>query len=238
MSAYNTGIAEYGIQSDAQISSQEVAAYNSALQEISNFAAYTAQEFLTDQGEIELGLMDDAIDDFAEATVALVSVVEIADMAVEAQQTDDVQKQEDLQDYVSANEQLLSVDQDTVDSYNDSLDDVATHAANATAYLAVASDEGASAWLQEGADNAGVRFTEAADNLSFVHQSSAVLLDFSAQNQGYAVWVDGTDQFGIDLMLSRSDVLFNGSDSDFYLNGPTKNSCFFAGTECDEDINR
>ena len=235
MSSTSAGIAPLGIQTDAQISSAEVTAYNSALQNLGDFAAYTAAEFLNDQGQIELGLMNDAIDDFAEATVALISVVEVADMAAEAQQTNDIQQQEDLQDYVSTNDQLLQVSQDDVAAYNDSLDDIASHASNAVAYLAVAGNEGATDFLQQGADNAGVRFTEAKENLSYVASSRAVLLDFKAQNQGYGVWVDGTDAFGINLMLTRSDVLLEGSNSDFYLNGPTQNSCFFSGTDCSSD---
>ena len=238
MGPTNAGIAEFGVQTDAYISSQEATAYNNALQGMESFTAYTAAEFLNDQGQIEIGLLNDAVDTFAEITVDLATVVQVSDMAVEAQQTEDVQKQEDLQDFVSSNEQMLTISAEDIEVYNDSLDDVATHAANAAAYLAVASDEGATAWLQEGADNAGVRFTDAAENLSFVHQSSAVLLDFSAQNQGYAVWVDGTDAFGIDLMLTRTEVLFNGADSDFYMNGPTQNKCFFSGTDCNEDIAR
>ena len=237
MGPTSLGIAEFGVQTEAHISSQEATAYNNALEGIANFTAYTAAEFLNDQGQIEIGLLNDAVDTFAEITVELATVVQVSDMAVEAQQTDDVQKQEDLQDFVSSNEQMLTIAPEDIEVYNDSLDDVATHAANAAAYLAVASDEGATAWLQEGADNAGVRFTDAAENLSFVHQSRAVLLDFSAQNQGYAVWVDGTDAFGINLMLTRADVLLNGSNSDFYLNGPTQKKCFFSGTDC-EDVAR
>ena len=233
MSSTNFGIAPLGMQTDAQISSAETDAYNNALQGISNFTAYTAQEFLNDQGHVELDLMNEAIDNFAEATVALVSVVEIADMAVEAQQTNNIQQQEDLQDYVSTNEQLLTVSQDDVQAYNTSLDDIASHAANAAAYLAVASNGDAVQHLQDGADQAGVRFTDAANNLSFVHNSSAVLLDFAAQNQGYAVFVNGTDFFGINIMASRSDILLEGSNSDFYLQGPTQNSCFFAGEKCE-----
>jgi hypothetical protein len=237
MTASNSGIAPLGMHYDAYISSEEVSAYNAALQNLGSYVAYTAADFLNDQGQIELGLMNDAIDDFADATVALISVVEVADMAAEAQQTNDIQKQEDLQDYVSTNEQLLTVSQDDVQAYNDSLEDVASHASNAVAYLAVAADEGATDFLQQGADNAGVRFTDAADNLSYVASSRAVLLDFQAQNQGYAVWVDGTDAFGIDLMLTRAEVLFEGGNSDFYLNGPTQNACFFSGEGCEAAVN-
>lgn len=233
MSSTNFGVAPLGMQTDAQISSVETEAYNIALQGISNFTAYTAQEFLNDQGHVELDLMNEAIDTFAEATVALVSVVEIADMAVEAQQTNDIQQQEDLQDYVSTNEQLLTISQDDVQAYNTSLDDIASHAANAAAYLAVASNGDAVQHLQDGADQAGVRFTDAANNLSFVHNSSAVLLDFATQNQGYAVFVDGSDFFGINIMASRSEILFEGGNSDFYLQGPTQNSCFFSGEKCE-----
>jgi hypothetical protein len=237
MTASNSGIAPLGMHYDAYISSEEVSAYNAALQNLGSYVAYTAADFLNDQGQIELGLMNDAIDDFADATVALISVVEVADMAAEAQQTNDIQKQEDLQDYVSTNEQLLTVSQDDVQAYNDSLEDVASHASNAVAYLAVAGNEGATDFLQQGADNAGVRFTDAADNLSYVASSRAVLLDFQAQNQGYAVWVDGTDAFGIDLMLTRAEVLFEGGNSDFYLNGPTQNACFFSGEGCEAAVN-
>jgi len=225
-------VAEYGIQANAYITSEQAEAYNSALSGMTNFQAYTATEFLTDQGNIQLELMEDAIDDFTSVVVDMSTVVQVADMAVEAQQTDDVKKQEDLQKYVVNNAEILTIDQTDVDSYNQSLDDVAEHANAAGAYLAVAGNTEATDFLNNAALESGNTFTDAADTLAFDHSNNLITVDWSnAVTLG--VYIDGSYDTAIDVMKSNSEILAIGSASDFYLTGPTANNydCFIGQGE-------
>ena len=225
-------VAEYGIQANAYITSEQATAYNSALAGMTNFQAYTATEFLTDQGNIQLELMEDAIDVFTSVVVDMSTVVQVADMAVEAQQTKDTQKQEDLQDYVVNNAEILTIDQTDVDSYNQSLDDVAEHASTAGAYLAVAANVEATDFLDNASIETGNRWTDSVDNLSFDHGNNMVAVDWSNATM-YGVYIDGSYNTAIDVLKSNSEILSIGSASDFYLTGPTASNydCFIGSGE-------
>lgn len=50
------------------------------------------------------------------------------------------------------------------------------------------------------------------------------------------MFLNGTDQFGLNLYLSGSDVLLAGQESELYITGPTNlgYQCFVYGNECDE----
>ena len=225
-------VAEYGIQANAYITSEQATAYNSALAGMTNFQAYTATEFLTDQGNIQLELMEDAIDVFTSVVIDMSTVVQVADMAVEAQQTKDTQKQEDLQDYVVNNAEILTIDQTDVDSYNQSLDDVAEHASTAGAYLAVAANVEATDFLDNASVETGNRWTDSVDNLAFDHGNNIVTVDWSNATT-YGVYIDGSYDTAIDVLKSNSEILSIGSASDFYLTGPTASNydCFIGSGE-------
>jgi hypothetical protein len=225
-------VAEYGIQANAYITSEQATAYNSALAGMTNFQAYTATEFLTDQGNIQLELMEDAIDDFTSVVIDMSTVVQVADMAVEAQQTDDVQKQEELQEFVVDNAEILTIDQGEVDAYNQSLDDVAEHANAAGAYLAVAANVEATDFLDNASIETGNRWTDSVDNLAFDHSNNIVTVDWSNATT-YGVYIDGSYNTAIDVLKSNSEILSIGSASDFYLTGPTASNydCFIGSGE-------
>jgi len=225
-------VGEYGIQENAYITAAQAEAYNSAISGMTNFQAYTATEFLTDQGNIQLELMENAIDDFTSVVIDMSTVVQVADMAVEAQQTDDVQKQEELQEYVVNNAEILTIDQSDVEEYNQSLDDVAEHANAAGAYLAIAADSSATDFLNNAALESGNSFSDSADNLAFDHSNNIVTVSWSnAVTLG--VYIDGSYDTAIDVMKSNSEILAIGSASDFYLTGPTANNydCFIGSGE-------
>lgn len=228
------GIAPLDAQKSAHISEEQRTAYNQALSNLSNFTAYTAVEFLNDQGQNELDAMNAAIDDFTEAVVDLSTVIQVNEMAVEAAETDNVQKQEDLQDFVAANEMSLDISQEDVEAYNQSLDDIAEHSANAAAYLTVANHEGAAEFMQNGADTADKRFTDPETSLSFNQQSGMVLIEWQSLGLGYGVFLNGQDAFGIDIYMTDAEVLAEGSASAYYLTGPTASSydCFFGYEQC------
>ena len=236
MVTYNGSyIAPANMQATAYITQEQADAYNSALVNLAEFTPYTAADFLNDQGENELAAMNAAVENFAEVVVDMSTVIQVSEMAAEAQETDNVQQQEDLQEFVSTNELSLQITEEDVQEYNASLDDVAEHAANAAAYLSVAGNEEAAAFIQEGADNAGESFNNPNNTLSFNHSTGLVAVLWESTNTGTGVFVNGTDAFGIDAYVLDSTVLTEGSQSGFYLEGPTAKGyeCFMYGTNCD-----
>lgn len=236
MVTYNGSyIAPANMQATAYITQEQADAYNDALVNLAEFTPYTAVDFLNDQGENELAAMNAAVEDFTEVVVDMSTVIQVSEMAAEAQETDNVQQQEDLQEFVSTNELSLQITEEDVQEYNASLDDVAEHAANAAAYLSVAGNEEAAAFIQEGADNAGESFNNSNNTLSFNHSNGLVAVMWESTNTGTGVFVNGTDAFGIDAYVLDSTVLTEGSQSGFYLTGPTAQGyeCFMYGTNCD-----
>jgi hypothetical protein len=228
-------IAPANMQSAAYLTQEQADAYNSALTNLASFQPYTAVDFLNDAGENELAAMNAAVENFTEVVVDMSTVIQVSEMAAEAQETDNVQQQEDLQSFVSTNELSLQVTAEDVEEYNTSLDDVAEHAANAAAYLSVAGNEEAAAFIQEGADNAGESFNNPNNSLTFNHSSGMVAVMWESTNNGTGVFVNGQDAFGINVYLTDSAVLTEGSSSSFYLEGPTAQGyeCFMYGTGCE-----
>ena len=59
-----------------------------------------------------------------------------------------------VQEFVANNQEVLTITQEEVtDTYNQSIDDIETHANNASAFTAVAANEDAVGFLEQGAEN-------------------------------------------------------------------------------------
>lgn len=225
--AYDGSISDGTLSATAHITAQDVEAYNYALENVSGFSPYgDAQTALENAANTELDLMHEAVEVFSGAVVELVTVTEIADMAVNAETPNE---QAAVQDYVQTNAEALKVDQTTVDTYNQSIDDIETHANNAGAYLGVAQNKEAVAFLEQGAADSNTTVDGA--NLAYDANQQWVAMTY-ATGSANAVFVNGTDAFGIDLYVSEADVLAYGAQSAYYLNGPNADrySCFTAGS--------
>jgi hypothetical protein len=103
----------------AHISTEQLNAYNAALGNMDTYQAYgDVQALLETQAANELQLMDSAIETFTEVVVDMIAVVEVAEIAAEAETPDDKAA---VQEYVLANEAALTITSDEVDTYNQSL---------------------------------------------------------------------------------------------------------------------
>jgi hypothetical protein len=149
----NTGILlvgaaqEYAYQGDAlssgnvsttaHIQEAQVQAYNDALVNFAeNYQPYgDLKAVLENKAMEELELMDNAIGTFTEAVVEMIEVQQVAERVEEAQ--GNPQQEEEVQTFVAETTEVLQIEQETVDTYNQSVDDIETHANNASAYLAV-----------------------------------------------------------------------------------------------------
>lgn len=219
------------LSSTAHISTEQLDAYNAALTNFSTsyqpYGDLTA--VLENKAMDELELMSNAVETFAEVVVEMVQVVELTEKIEEALTPS---SEEELQTFVSDNIEVLQIEQETVDTYNQSVDDIETHANNASAYLSVANSEDAVAFLEQGIENANTT----AEQTSIMYDANAqwVSMGYNTTRNLTAVYLNGGDDIGLNLYMSEVDILAAGSDSDFYLTGPTAQGykCFMTG-ECE-----
>lgn len=227
-----TGISDGQLAGTAYISSDQVLAYNAALSGMVSYMPYgSAEQYLEEQAEAELQLMEDAIDVFTTVVVDMLAVQEVSEAANNAETPDD---EAAVQEYVVNNTDALTIDQDDADTYNQSIDDIETHANAAGAFLGVAANSDAVAFLDQGAMDNNTRIED--NTLSYSASNQAVSLAWVSGNPATDVYVNGTDQFNINLYVSHSDILIAGESSELYLTGPTYlgYECFVTQTNCEE----
>ena len=230
----NTGgaLSSGSLAGTAHISTAQLEAYNAALGNMDTYQAYgDVQALLEAKAATEFELMNTAVEEFTEVVVEMIAVVEVSEIAAEAETPDD---KAEVQAYVVANETTLSITQDQVDTYNQSLDDIEEHGNNASAFLGVANNESAVAFLQQGAEDNNSN----ADlgTLTFSQDQQWVKLSYAGTNSANAVYINGQEgSFGMDFYVSEADLLSTGAQSELYLTGPTKLGyrCFMFEEDCD-----
>ncbi len=216
----------------AHISTAQLNAYNNALSNMANYEAYgSVQDLLETQAATELQLMDDALDTFTDVVVDMIAVVEVAEIAAEAETPDD---KAEVQAYVVENEATLSITQEEVDTYNQSLNDIEEHANNASAYLGVAANAEAVDFLQQGAENNNSNADFA--TLSYDANKQWVKVAYQGTNNASAVYLNGQGgSFNMNFYLTEAELLTAGAQSELYLTGPTALGyrCFMFNEDCD-----
>jgi hypothetical protein len=225
-----TSLSDGSVSESAHITSQQIQAYNDALSNMASYMPYgDVLAVLNEQANTELELMDQAVDVFTEAVVEMVQVVQVAEMAEEASTPDE---EAQVQEFVVNNQEVLTITQEEVTEYNQSIDDIETHANNASAFIAVAANVDAVDFLQQGAENNNTTAEQA--TLSYSANNQWVKMQWAGTNNATAVFLNGNDNFGLDLYVSDADILVAGQESNFYLTGPTAQGydCFMYG-DCD-----
>ena len=227
-----TGLSDGQLAGTAHITTEQVNAYNQALSGMVTYLPYgSAQNYLEKQAAAELDLMEAAIDDFTTVVVDMLAVQEVAELAAEASTPDE---EAAVQEYVTSNTDALTIDQSDADTYNQSLDSIETHANAAGAFLGVAANPDAVAFLNQGAMDNNTRIET--NTLSYSASTQAVSLAWTSGNPATSVYVNGSDAFKINLYVSHQDILTAGSTSEFYLTGPTYlgYECFMSQLNCEE----
>jgi len=221
------------LSTTAHIQETQVQAYNDALTNFAtNYQPYgDVRAVLENKAVAELELMDDAIDTFAEAVVSMSTAIQVAEKVEEANTPD---QEAEVQTFVVDNVEVLQIEQDTVDTYNQSVDDIETHANNASAYLAVANSEEAVEFLQQSVEDANT--TAEQTNIFYDANAQWVSMGYPVSKNLTIVLLSGNEDMGLDLYVTETDVLAAGSESEFFQTGPTYlgYSCFMYGTECVE----
>ncbi|MDB4278355.1 hypothetical protein N9917_01995 [Deltaproteobacteria bacterium] len=226
-----SGLSDGTLSSTAHISTEQLDAYNNALSSFAiNYQPYgDVQTVLENHANTELEMMDEAIGVFTEVVVDMITVQEVATQVVEAESP---QEEADVQEFVAQNQEMLTISADTVDTYNQSVDDIETHANNASAFLAVASNKEAVAFLEQGAENNNTTAEQA--TVSYSAGNQWVQMSWANTNNASAVYLNG-QSYGLDMYVSEADVLLVGSQSEFYLSSPMVSQghdCYMYG-ECE-----
>jgi hypothetical protein len=227
-----TGISDGQLAGTAYITTEQVNAYNQALSGMITYLPYgSAQDYLEEQAAAELALMEAAIDDFTTVVVNMLAVQEVAELAAEADTPDE---EAAVQEYVTSNTDALTIDQSDADAYNQSLDSIETHANAAGAFLGVAANPDAVAFLDQGAMDNNTRVET--NTLSYSASTQAVSLAWTSGNPATSIYVNGSDAFNINLYVSHQDILTAGATSELYLTGPTYlgYECFMTQLNCEE----
>lgn len=224
------GISNGTLSSTAHISAEQVDAYNSALSNMSNYLPYGApvKEVLENMAMDSLAEMESHIDTFVEVTVDLVSVAQVAEMAESASTP---KQEEEVQTFVSQNQEMLTIDQNEVDTYNTSLDEIESSANEAAVYLSVANSEAAD-FLQQSVEDANTT----TDNVNIFYDQNAqwLAMGYNTTRNLTVVMLNGTGAHGLDLYYSEADILALGTETEFYQTSPIAMGydCFF-NMECD-----
>ena len=224
------GISSGQLSGNYYISEEQVANYNEALTGMVTYMPYgSAEDYANQQAENEIEQMEAAIEDFTTVVVDMLSVQEVAERAEAAETPDD---QAVVQDYVAQND--LSVSQDDADTYNQSLDDIENHANAAGAFLAVAGNPEAVAFLMEGAMANNTRVEDNA--LTYSSANQAVELAWANSDTVSSIYLNGQGDYGLDIYATEATILNTGYESMFYNSGPTALgfNCFMYQTDCDE----
>jgi hypothetical protein len=227
-----TGLSDGQLAGTAYITTEQVNAYNQALSGMITYLPYgSAQDYLEERAAAELALMEAAIDNFTTVVVDMLVVQEVAELAAEASTPDE---EAAVQEYVTNNMDALTIDQSDADMYNQSLDSIETHANAAGAFLGVAANPDAVAFLDQGAMDNNTRVET--NTLSYSASTQAVSLAWTSGNPATSIYVNGSDAFNINLYVSHQDILTAGASSELYLTGPTYlgYECFMTQLNCEE----
>jgi len=224
------GISSGQLSGNYYISDEQVANYNAALTGMVNYMPYgSAEDYLNEQAQSEIDAMEAAIEDFTTVVVDMLEVQEVAERAETAETPDD---QAEVQDYIAQND--MSVSQDDADTYNQSLDDIENHANAAGAFLAVAGNPEAVAFLNQGAVDNNTRVE--ANALTYSSANQAVELAWASSDTISSIYLNGQGNYGLDIYASEATILNTGYESQFYNTGPTAlgYNCFVYQADCDE----
>ena len=233
-SHHGDALSSGNVSTTAHIQEAQVQAYNNALVDFAeNYKPYgDIKAVLENKAMEELELMDDAIGTFTEAVVNMIEVQQVAEKVQEAE--GNPQQEEEVQIFVAETVEVLQIEQEDVDAYNQSTDDIETHANNASAYLAVVNSEEAVAFLEQGIENANTT----AEQTTIFYDANAqwVSMGYNTTRNLTAVFLNGNDDMGLNLYVTETDILAAGSESEFFQTSPTHlgYSCFMYGTECVE----
>ena len=208
------GVIDYSavIPEEYLITDADVAAYSEAVAAVQDALYYTTQMALEEKAAQSMVKVSEAVDNFVVASHQLAVVEEVAEKAETAQETNNVDDQIAVQEYVETND--VSISQETVAEYNSALTDIAVNARDAGAFLAASKNESLTSISDQHAQDYGQSMAEASISYSATNDILSVQW---ATNIGSISFHD----FLIGDYVSAADVLSTGeviySDQQAYM---------------------
>lgn len=195
---------------------EEAQAYNMSIDDYKAYRIQSAYDDLVEQEQWDADMeMHQAVDNFVNASVAVLEAVAVGEMAAEAQEAGDTTTAENLQTYVTENDVALT--QAEVDTYNETLTTVNESAANFAALRIVATSEDMQNDLEAQAQEFGGSVDQV-QNVFFDNIDNKVVVEF---NQGDAIMIASVDVSAF-LSVTNAEFFEAGENHPLYTNGPTQ----------------
>jgi hypothetical protein len=160
------GIIDYNAVDHDQytINEADLNAYKNAVAGVQTALYFTTKMKLEEKYEESMVKVSEAVDSFIVASVQLSMVEEVAEVAEVAQQTNNVEDQTAVQEFVEVND--VTIKQETVVEYNQSIEDIAVNARDAGAFLAASKNEQLTSLSDQHAQDYGNSMAEASVSYS------------------------------------------------------------------------
>jgi hypothetical protein len=165
------GVIDYNAVDHDQytINEVDITAYNDALEGVRTALYYTTQMKLEEKYEESMVKVSEAVDNFVVASVQLSMVEEVAEVAEVAQETNSVEDQIAVQEFIEVND--VEIKQETVVEYNQSLEEIAVNARDAGAFLAASKNENLTSLSDQHAQDYNQSMAEASVSYSATNDS-------------------------------------------------------------------
>jgi hypothetical protein len=200
--------------------------YNTALTAVENSTySMSVQEYLNGQYTKTQGEFDAAIDTYVAAASVFAKAVRVNELAYAASQSDNIQDARALQDYITDN--TLTITSTMQSNYNNSIDDVEDAVQLYSAVAILKNDSATVASIQQDADNAGRDYIYANDAI-YDGQAETLSWGFTGPSGQTQYAMTRSVDMSAYVTNNLSTIRGEGNTDDFYNDGPTRNSCFFA----------
>jgi hypothetical protein len=207
--------------------------YNSALNSVAG-ASYSmsVQEYLDGQYIKSQDEFDAAIDTYVAAASVFAKAVMVNNLASAASASENIQDARALQDYITDNSLSLSTNMQT--AYNNSIDEVEDAVQLYSAVAILKDDTTTVASIQSDADAASRDYIYANDA---IYDGQAMTLQVGFTGPSGQTQYDMTRSVDMSTYVTNnlSTIRNAGTSDDFYQDGPTQNSCFFATSTDEQD---
>jgi hypothetical protein len=207
--------------------------YNSALNSVAG-ASYSmsVQEYLDGQYIKSQDEFDAAIDTYVAAASVFAKAVMVNNLASAASASENIQDARALQDYITDNSLSLSTNMQT--AYNNSISEVEDAVQLYSAVAILKDDTTSVASIQSDADAASRDYIYANDA---IYDGQAMTLQVGFTGPSGQTQYDMTRSVDMSTYVTNnlSTIRNAGTSDDFYQDGPTQNSCFFATSTDEQD---
>ena len=185
----------------------------------------SVQEYLDGQYTKTQGEFDAAIDTYVAAATVFANAVVVNDLAYAASQSDNIQDARALQDYITDN--TLAITNTMQGNYNNSISDVEDAVQLYSAVAILKEDSTTVASIQSDADTASRDYIYANDAI-YDGQAETLNIGFTGPSGQTQYAMTRSVDISAYVTNNLSTIRGEGNTDDFYNDGPTRNTCFFA----------